>query len=42
MFEPYHVMKDDFAYQGNPNLTGSRDTAREAFQSFQQKMESLP
>jgi nucleotidyltransferase substrate binding protein (TIGR01987 family) len=25
-------MKDYFAYQGNPGITGSRDAAREAFQ----------
>ncbi len=24
-------MKDYFAYQGNPNITGSRDAVREAF-----------
>jgi nucleotidyltransferase substrate binding protein (TIGR01987 family) len=27
----WNVMKDYFAYQGNPALTGSRDAAREAF-----------
>lgn len=27
-----NVMKDYFAYQGNPGVTGSRDAAREAFQ----------
>lgn len=28
----WNVMKDYFAYQGNPSITGSRDAAREAFQ----------
>ena len=28
----WNVMKDYFAYQGNPGVTGSRDAAREAFQ----------
>lgn len=28
----WNVMKDYFAYQGNPNITGSRDAVREAFQ----------
>jgi nucleotidyltransferase substrate binding protein (TIGR01987 family) len=28
----WNVMKDYFAYQGNPGITGSRDAAREAFQ----------
>lgn len=28
----WNVMKDYFAYQGNPEITGSRDAAREAFQ----------
>ena len=28
----WNVMKDYFAWQGNPAITGSRDTAREAFQ----------
>lgn len=28
----WNVMKDYFAYQGNPVITGSRDAAREAFQ----------
>ena len=28
----WNVMKDFFAYQGNPGITGSRDAAREAFQ----------
>ena len=28
----WNVMKDYFAYQGNPAITGSRDAAREAFQ----------
>jgi len=27
----WNVMKDYFEYQGNPNLTGSRDAIREAF-----------
>lgn len=27
----WKVMKDYFIYQGNPNLTGSRDAIREAF-----------
>ena len=27
----WNVMKDYFEYQGNPNLTGSRDATREAF-----------
>lgn len=27
----WNVMKDYFAYQGNPNITGSRDAVREAF-----------
>lgn len=27
----WNVMKDYFAYQGNPAITGSRDAAREAF-----------
>ena len=27
----WNVMKDYFAYQGNPSITGSRDAAREAF-----------
>ena len=27
----WNVMKDYFAFQGNPALTGSRDAAREAF-----------
>ena len=27
----WSVMKDYFAYQGNSSITGSRDTAREAF-----------
>lgn len=27
----WNVMKDWFAYQGNPNITGSRDAIREAF-----------
>lgn len=27
----WNVMKDYFAYQGNPGITGSRDAAREAF-----------
>lgn len=27
----WNVMKDYFTYQGNPNITGSRDAAREAF-----------
>lgn len=28
----WHVLKDYFEYQGNPEITGSRDAAREAFQ----------
>ena len=28
----WQVMKDYFAYQGNPDITGSRDAAREAYQ----------
>ncbi|NDP48832.1 MAG: nucleotidyltransferase [Sulfuriferula multivorans] len=28
----WNVMKDYFAYQGNPGITGSRDAARESFQ----------
>lgn len=28
----WNVLKDYFAYQGNPAITGSRDAAREAFQ----------
>ncbi|MEQ1662197.1 MAG: nucleotidyltransferase substrate binding protein [Thiobacillus sp.] len=28
----WNVMKDYFAHQGNPGITGSRDAAREAFQ----------
>lgn len=28
----WKVMKDYFAYQGNPGVAGSRDAAREAFQ----------
>lgn len=28
----WNVMKDYFAYQGNPGIAGSRDAAREAFQ----------
>ncbi|MDR3606842.1 MAG: nucleotidyltransferase substrate binding protein [Oligoflexia bacterium] len=28
----WNVMRDYFAYQGNPSITGSRDAAREAFQ----------
>ena len=28
----WNVMKDYFAWQGNPGVTGSRDAAREAFQ----------
>ncbi|MDP1862273.1 MAG: nucleotidyltransferase substrate binding protein [Thiobacillus sp.] len=28
----WNVMKDYFAWQGNPGITGSRDAAREAFQ----------
>lgn len=28
----WNVMRDYFAYQGNPGITGSRDAAREAFQ----------
>ena len=28
----WNVMKDYFAYQGNPEINGSRDAAREAFQ----------
>ncbi len=27
----WNVMKDYFAYQGNPSITGSRDAARESF-----------
>ena len=27
----WNVMKDYFAYQGNPSITGSRDAVREAF-----------
>lgn len=27
----WNVMKDWFSYQGNPNITGSRDAIREAF-----------
>jgi nucleotidyltransferase substrate binding protein (TIGR01987 family) len=27
----WNVMKDYFSYQGNPNITGSRDAIREAF-----------
>ena len=27
----WNVMKDYFEYQGNPQITGSRDAAREAF-----------
>lgn len=27
----WNVMKDYFAYQGNPDITGSRDAIREAF-----------
>ena len=27
----WNVMKDYFAYQGNPNITGSRDAIRESF-----------
>ena len=27
----WQVMKDYFAYQGNPSITGSRDAVREAF-----------
>lgn len=27
----WNVMKDYFAYQGNPGITGSRDAVREAF-----------
>lgn len=29
----WNVMKDYFEYQGNPNLTGSRDAIREAFKN---------
>jgi len=28
----WNVIKDYFAYQGNPGITGSRDAVREAFQ----------
>ncbi len=28
----WNVIKDYFAYQGNPDITGSRDAVREAFQ----------
>lgn len=28
----WNVLKDYFQYQGNPNITGSRDAAQEAFQ----------
>lgn len=28
----WNVMKDYFAYQGNPEVTGSRDAVREAYQ----------
>ncbi|MEW5967409.1 MAG: nucleotidyltransferase substrate binding protein [Pseudomonadota bacterium] len=28
----WNVMRDYFAYQGNPGIAGSRDAAREAFQ----------
>lgn len=28
----WNLLKDYFAYQGNPQITGSRDAAREAFQ----------
>jgi nucleotidyltransferase substrate binding protein (TIGR01987 family) len=28
----WNVMKDYFAFQGNPGITGSRDAAREAFE----------
>lgn len=28
----WNVIKDYFAYQGNPDIAGSRDAAREAFQ----------
>ena len=28
----WNVLKDYFAYQGNPDITGSRDAVREAFQ----------
>ena len=28
----WNVMKDYFAYQGNPEITGSRDAVREGFQ----------
>ena len=28
----WNVMKDYFAYQGTPDITGSRDAVREAFQ----------
>lgn len=28
----WNVIKDYFEYQGNPNITGSRDASREAFQ----------
>ena len=27
----WNVLKDFFAYQGNPDITGSRDASREAF-----------
>ena len=27
----WNVIKDYFTYQGNPNITGSRDAVREAF-----------
>jgi len=27
----WNVMKDYFAFQGNPSITGSRDAARESF-----------
>jgi nucleotidyltransferase substrate binding protein (TIGR01987 family) len=27
----WNVLKDYFAFQGNPNITGSRDASREAF-----------
>ncbi len=27
----WNVLKDYFSYQGNPNITGSRDATREAF-----------
>ena len=29
----WNMMKDYFAYQGNPGISGSRDAAREAFQN---------